>query len=343
MIAAAATGRLPARRRRGLRVALALGVGAALLVGSGTWYVSYLARQPLALAEERTVVVAPGMTLTAAVDAFAAAGVQPRWLLALRARQRGLEARLPSGEYELIPGESMDGLLGRLAAGAVLLHPLLIVEGSTARDLLARLAADDRVAFDLEGATPANLMPRLGLAGHAEGRFFPDTYRIPRGARASTLLRQAQEKMDAVLASVWQQRDEGLGLDTAYQALILASLVEKETGVAADRRRVAGVFLRRLGHGMRLQSDPTVIYGLGDRFDGDLTRAHLAQDGPYNTYRRHGLPPTPIALPSRAALEAAVDPTTEAALYFVARGDGTSHFSATLAEHNDAVRRYQLR
>lgn len=326
--------------RRLLLAAALAGLACAGLAGGGVWYLGHRSGQPLQL-DATTIVIAPGTPLVAAVDALAAAGAGPRWLLTLRARQRGLVLR--RGEYQLVAGETVDGLLDRLAAGKVVQHSFRIAEGSTVRDVLRRMAADGRLAFDLAGADAADLMPRLGLAGHAEGWFFPDTYLFVRGERASALLARAREEMARRLAATWRKRQPGLGLETQRQALVLASLVEKETGAAADRRRVAGVFLRRLAKGMRLQSDPTVIYGLGENFDGNLTRAHLAADGPYNTYRRPGLPPTPIALPSLASLEAAVDPAAGEALYFVARGDGSSHFSATLAEHNDAVRRYQLR
>lgn len=316
-------------------------VAAACLTAGGAYYLDARARAPLPLESPATVVVAPGMTLSQAALAMSAAGAGPRWLFESRARWRGVETSLRAGEYRLMPGESIDDVLDRLVHGAVLSHRFRIDEGSTVATLLARLAADDRIDFRLADVTAADLMPRLGLAGHAEGRFFPDTYLFTRGDRAAALLRRAEARMAAVLAAVWRQRQPGLGIDKP-EALVLASLVEKETGEAEDRRRIAGVFLRRLRLGMRLQSDPTVIYGLGDRFDGDLKRSHLAADGRYNTYRRSGLPPTPIALPSRASLEAAVDPAPGEALYFVARGDGSSHFSATLAEHNAAVRRYQL-
>lgn len=331
----------PARMRRGSRLALAVLGALACVAVAGAIYLDYRARAPLPLEAPATVVVAPGMTLSTAAAAISAAGAGPRWLFVWRARMRGLEASLRRGEYRLTPGESADDVLDRLARGVVLSHRFRIAEGSTVSALLARLAADERLDFHLAGATAADLMARLGLAGHAEGRFFPDTYQFTRGDRAAALLKRAEARMVAVLAAVWQQRQADLGIDEP-QALVLASLIEKETGVAEDRRRIAGVFHRRLQLGMRLQADPTVIYGLGQDFDGDLKRAHLAADGPYNTYRRRGLPPTPIAFPSRASLEAAVDPAPGDALYFVARGDGSSYFSATLAEHNAAVRRYQL-
>ena len=327
--------------KRGPLLALFALAAAAGVVAGGAIYLDYRAGAPLPLEAPAVVVVAPGMTLSAAATALSAAGAGPRWLFVWRARMRGLEGALRSGEYRLVPGESADDVLDMLVAGAVLMHRFRIAEGSTVAALLARLAADERIDFALADTTAADLMPRLGLTGHAEGRFFPDTYLFARGDRAAALLRRAERRMAAVLAAVWRQRQPDLGIDEA-QALVLASLIEKETGLAEDRRRIAGVFHRRLALGMRLQSDPTVIYGLGDAFDGDLKRVHLTADGPYNTYRRGGLPPTPIALPGRASLEAAVDPAPGEALYFVARGDGSSQFSATLAEHNAAVRRFQL-
>jgi UPF0755 protein len=181
------------------------------------------------------------------------------------------------------------------------------------------------------------------MAGvHPEGRFFPDTYRVVKNASASSVLRQAARAMEQRLAQAWEQRDPSVPLQSPQEALILASIVEKETGRDSDRERVAGVFANRLRIGMRLQTDPTVIYGLGDKFDGNLRRIDLTTDTPYNTYTRAGLPPTPISLPGMASLMAAVQPARTNAMYFVARGDGTSQFSATLSEHNAAVRRFQL-
>jgi UPF0755 protein len=197
---------------------------------------------------------------------------------------------------------------------------------------------------DLEGLDPAEIMARIGYAGrHPEGRFFPDTYRMVKHATASSVLRQAAQAMDQRLAQAWAQRAPSSPLRTPEEALILASIVEKETGTESDRGLVAGVFSNRLRIGMRLQTDPTVIYGLGERFDGNLRRVDLETDNPYNTYTRAGLPPTPIAIPGWNSLLAAVQPAATPAMYFVARGDGSSQFSSTLDEHNAAVRRYQIK
>lgn len=317
-------------------------IGVTFLVAI-TLYMKRWSNQPLPLTSETTLLVRPGMTFDAVSDLLAEAEVVDPWWFSLLAKQRGLQKSVQSGEYTVRPGETASALLRRLTTGDVVMHKFRIAEGATAVEVLRDLAADPRIAFDLHGANADNLLERLGVGrGHAEGRFFPDTYRFTRGRGVATVLRPAYERMEAKLAAAWQARDPAAAYATPYEALILASIVEKETAHAVDRPRVAGVFARRLRKRMRLQSDVTVIYGLGDAFDGNLTRAHLNADGVYNTYRRHGLPPTPISMPSLASIEAVMRPAVGDALYFVSRGDGTSEFSATLAEHNDAVRRYQL-
>ena len=317
-------------------------VGIATLVGVDR-YLTHWARQPLPVAGDVRFVVPHGESFSAVAEKLAAAGLVDSLPFTLRAKQRKLQGLVKSGEYQPGAGETADELLDRLVAGEVVLHRLRIAEGNTVAALLAQLAEDARLDFDLGGARAEDVLARLGLGeGHAEGRFFPDTYLFARGYAASALLARAYAKMEETLAEAWAQRDSTLAYATPYEALILASIVEKETSLAADRAKVAGVFARRLARGMRLQSDPTVIYGLGKTFDGNLTRVHLLADGTYNTYRRGGLPPTPIALPSLASIRAALHPDDGDALYFVSRGDGSSEFSATLAEHNTAVRRYQL-
>lgn len=307
-------------------------------------YVDWWAEQPLPVAEDTEFIVAPAMTFSSIADGLVKAGVVNGWLFSLRARDRGLLVSVQSGEYLITPSLTADTLLDRLTRGDVVMHRFLIVEGSTCESVLASLASDDRLSFDLPGVDADDLMGRLGLpAGNPEGWFFPDTYLFKRGDKASGLLLQANAKMNAVLQEAWSQRASTVPFDGPYDALILASIIEKETGYPPDRTRVAGVFVRRLAEGMRLQSDPTVIYGLRDEYDGNLTRRMLETDGAYNTYRRDGLPPTPIALPGRAAIEAALNPADGDDLYFVSRGDGTSEFSETLDEHNRAVARYQRR
>jgi UPF0755 protein len=205
------------------------------------------------------------------------------------------------------------------------------------------LAGSEILEHRLGGLEPGQVMARLGRPDtHPEGRFLPDTYHFPRGATDLQVLRRAMHAMDRLLAAEWPRRAEGLPFGSAEEALILASIVEKETGLARERPQIAGVFVRRLLRGMLLQSDPTVIYGLGDAFDGDLRRVHLERPSPYNSYTEKGLPPTPIAMPGREAVLAVLHPAPGDALYFVAKGDGSHHFSATLEEHNRAVRRYQL-
>lgn len=316
-------------------------LGIVFLLGI-TVYLDRWAAEPLSVADETMFVVPPSITFSGVADALAQKGVVNPWLFSLRARQRGLQSSIQIGEYRITVGQTADDLLDRLTHGDVVTHRFLIVEGTTCLAVLERLAADDQVDFDLRGATVEDLMARLGLLGeHAEGRFFPDTYLFKRGDSASYLLVRAKAKMDEVLTEVWGNRSADIPLRSPYETLILASIIEKETAVAADRARIAGVFTRRLDIGMRLQSDPTVIYGLGNGYDGNLTKRMLKTDGPYNTYRRYGLPPTPIALPGRASIEAALHPEDGKAMYFVAKGDGTSVFSETLEEHNEAVRRYQ--
>ena len=322
--------------------ATAIVLGIATLIGV-KGYLDHWAQQPLPTTSEVPFVVPPGASFASVVETLVAAGAVSRWPFTLRGKLRGLQGSVKSGDYRLQPGDTPDQLLNRLVDGGVVLHRLRIAEGRTAAALLTQLAEDTRLKFDLAGVRPEDLMARLGLDdGHAEGRFFPDTYLFARGYAASALLAHAYAKMEETLAEAWIQRKPDLPYATPYEALILASIVEKETALAADRAKVAGVFVRRLVKGMRLQSDPTVIYGLGHEFDGNLTRQHLRTDGVYNTYRRDGLPPTPIALPSLASINAALRPDDGDDLFFVSRGDGTSQFSRTLAEHNAAVRRYQL-
>jgi UPF0755 protein len=225
----------------------------------------------------------------------------------------------------------------------VVQYPLTLVEGWTFRQVMEALQADERLEHLIEDPSAEAVMARLGRRGvHPEGRFFPDTYHFTRGSSDLDILKRAHAAMERVLAEEWEARADGLPIESPDEALILASIIEKETGLASERAEIAGVFVRRLRLGMRLQTDPTVIYGLGDDFDGNLRRADLRNDHPYNTYVHAGLPPTPIALPGREAIRAALNPADGETLYFVARGDGSHAFSVTLEEHNRAVRKYQL-
>lgn len=267
---------------------------------------------------------------------------KPQWLrIYARLTQVG---RIQAGEYRLEPGLTPLGLLEKLQKGDVVMHQITLVEGWTYAQALAAIQAREELVHLLSDLTLEEQAKRLGLPGsHPEGWFFPDTYTFARGSSDLDLLKRAHLRMRQLLDELWEKRADNLPYKNPYEALIMASIIERETGAPWERDQVAGVFVRRLQKGMRLQTDPTVIYGMGSQYQGRITRKDLNQSTPYNTYVIQGLPPTPIALPGRASLEAALNPAEGSALYFVAKGDGTSHFSSTLEEHNRAVRRYQLR
>jgi len=257
-------------------------------------------------------------------------------------RLSGQSRLLRAGSYEFDAQTTPARLLSMLVRGEESLRTLTLVEGWNMRQLRQALAKADQLKPDSQTLDDAALMARLGRAGVApEGRFFPDTYSYAKGSSDLALLQRAMKAMDKQLDKAWQARLPHASVKTPEQALILASIVEKETGKPSDRAQIAGVFNNRLRIGMLLQTDPTVIYGLGAAFDGNLRRSDLRNDTPWNTYTRGGLPPTPIAMPGKASLLAAVQPANTRALYFVAKGDGSSHFSESLDEHNRAVNRYQ--
>ena len=288
--------------------------------------------------------VAPGVGLIAVANDLHRRGIlgRPRYLV-WYARWEGKADRVQTGVYGLSPGMTPVQLLDKLVAGDVIQYALTIPEGWTFRQLRAAVDADPKLLHQLGTVPDDEVMERIGHPGlHPEGRFFPDTYYFTAGTTDADFLRRAFTAMDRRLAEEWQDRAPGLPYRSPYEALIMASIIERETAVPAERGQIAGVFVRRLQRGMRLQTDPTVIYGLGDAFDGNLRRRDLLADTPYNTYRHAGLPPTPIALPGAGAIHAALHPAPGDSLYFVARGDGTHHFSTTIAEHNEAVRKYQL-
>lgn len=324
--------------------------GATLIVASFTagWVLlelqSFL-RSPLAVGGQAVVYeVRAGSGLIAVAHDLQRLGLleHPR-LLVWYARWHGEADRIRAGEYLIEPQLTPRGLLDKLLGGDVLHHNITIPEGWTFRQMLAAVRAHDKIRQTLTGDDEREIMARLGYPGqHPEGRFFPDTYQFPAGTTDVALLQHAYQEMQRRLEQAWQGRDPSLPLATPYEALILASIVEKETGSPDERARIAGVFVRRLQRNMRLQTDPTVIYGLGAGFDGNLRRRDLEADTPYNTYTRAGLPPTPIALPGAAALHAALHPAPGDELYFVARGDGTHQFSASFDEHAAAVKDYQL-
>ena len=333
--------RTGARRARTLLILCALLVaGVAAAAASAWWWL----QRPLALvAPSVELSIEPGTAPRAVAQAWVDAGIvtSPR-LLYLWFRGSGEARRIRAGSYEVEAGVTPRQLLAKMVQGEETLQFVRLIEGWTVTQMRAELARAMHlkpVSAELE---VAELMARLGSPGQpAEGRFFPDTYAYSRGVSDLTVLQRAHQAMQRHLAAVWAARPADTPLKSAAEALVLASIVEKETGLASDRGRVAGVFSNRLRIGMPLQSDPTVIYGLGERFDGNLRKRDLRGDTPFNTYTRGGLPPTPIALPGLASLRAAVQPESTKALYFVARGDGSSAFSENLADHNRAVNQYQ--
>jgi UPF0755 protein len=328
------------------KLLLTLLLGGGLVVGGGIWWLNKPIEWPESVTAEvpQEVGIEPGSSARAVAQAVTLAGAQTSsTLLYAWFRLSGQARSIKAGFYEFGPGTTPRSLLEKLVRGDQALRSFTLVEGWNIREVLQALRSSPDLAQDIEGVSTADLMAHIGFPGlHPEGRFFPDTYRMVKHTPVSTVLRQALKAMDERLAQAWSQRAEGTPLRSPEDALILASIIEKETGLDSDRALVGGVFNNRLRIGMRLQTDPTVIYGLGERFDGNLRRNHLNTDSPYNTYIRAGLPPTPICMPGWNSLLAAVRPASTKALYFVARGDGSSQFSATLQEHNAAVRRYQL-
>jgi UPF0755 protein len=314
----------------------------ALLGGSAVWWLN----QSLNLnADTLDLSVEPGTSVRGVAQAVNDAGarVNPA-LLYWWFRLSGQARQIKAGSYELERGISPRDLLRKLVRGEEALRAVTLVEGWTFAQVRAALSTADQLQPDSKGLPDYLVMKVLGKPGlPPEGRFFPDTYTYAKGSSDLAVLGRAMRAMDKTLAAVWQQRLTDTPLKTPEQALILASIVEKETGRASDRPMISGVFSNRLRIGMMLQTDPTVIYGLGETFDGNLRRRDLQTDTPWNTYTRVGLPPTPIAMPGKSALLAAVQPAATKALYFVARGDGTSQFSVNLEEHNLAVSKYQRR
>jgi UPF0755 protein len=290
------------------------------------------------------VEIEPGTGLRALAHQLSEDGIisDPYFFLAL-AYQIGLHDQLKAGEYLVEPEMRPPQLLRLFASGRSIQYPVTLIEGRTFGQAVESLGEYPFLTDELDGLSEQEIMERVGIdEHHPEGWLFPDTYLVDRGSSDVALLQRAYRQMKSVLAEEWDQRAPDLPLETPYEALILASIVEKETGLADERPAIAGVFVRRLQRGMRLQTDPTVIYGMGAAYDGNIRREDLRRETPYNTYVIDGLPPTPIALPGREAIHATLHPADGDALYFVARGDGSHHFSVTLDEHNCAVRHYQL-
>jgi UPF0755 protein len=286
----------------------------------------------------------PGSSLTSVAQQLKKAGViDDAQVFVWLGRSMGASAKIKQGNYQLSKPVSMFELLEIISKGRVAQSDMTIIEGWTFRQFREALNAAPKLRHDSLSLSDAEILRLIGASEkHPEGLFFPDTYNFPAGSSDLALLKRAYKTMQRHLQENWDSRDQSLPLDTPYEALILASIVEKETGKAKDRTMIASVFVNRLRKGMRLQTDPTVIYGIGEKYDGNIRKRDLLKDNEYNTYTRFGLTPTPIALPGKESLHAALHPADSDALYFVARGDGSSQFSSTLIEHNQAVQRYQL-
>jgi len=324
-----------------LKTVFLLGVLAVLAAaGAGFWWVHQPLRLPAATVD---LSIEPGTLPRGVAQDVREAGidVNPDLLYAWF-RVSGQARDIKAGSYELEQGITPRRLLSKLARGEASLRAVTLVEGWNIRQLRAALAKEEGLKQEAGKLDDAALMALLGRPGqHPEGRFFPDTYTYAKGSSDTAVLRRAMRAMDKRLDEAWAQRTPQVAVKSPEQALILASIVEKETGRGADRPQISAVFNNRLRIGMALQTDPTVIYGMGPAFNGNLRKIDLQTDTPWNTYTRPGLPPTPIAMPGKAALLAAVQPAQSKSLYFVARGDGSSHFSESLDEHNRAVNRYQ--
>lgn len=325
---------------RAFLFALVLLTGA--LLASGAWWL----QRPLPLrGEAAELAIEPGQTPREIARGWVAAGIDtPDWLLYQWFRVSGDARLIRAGNYEASAGTSPRDLLRMMVQGDERLSVVRLIEGWTFRQFLAALAQAEGLKPATRGMSEQAIMAAIGSPGlPAEGQFFPDTYAYAKGSTDLAVLKRAHHALQRQLDAAWQQRQPGAPLASPQQALILASIVEKETGRASDRPMISSVFHNRLRIGMPLQTDPTVIYGLGEAFDGNLRRSHLQEDTPFNTYTRRGLPPTPIAMAGKASLLAAVQPASSKALYFVARGDGSSAFSENLNDHNRAVDQYQRR
>lgn len=329
---------------RTLRVLFLFLVLASAAVGWDAWR---CLQQPLILKEGTLLDVPPGSSFGSIRDRLIRQSVLPlrtAGYLTAWTYLGGSADRIKAGEYRLTPELNALQMMDLLSSGKAHTYTLTLIEGWRFDQALAAVRAHPAIRTVQPELSPTEIMQRLGSPKlHPEGRFLPETYQFSKGMTDLAFMRRAYQAMETVLAETWEQRQRDLPLNSADDALILASIVEKETSVPQERGDIAGVFVRRLRMGMRLQTDPTVIYGLGPKFDGNLRRRDLRKDTPYNTYTRRGLPPTPICLPGRATLRAAVNPSQGDSIFFVARGDGSHQFSATLEQHNAAVRKYQLK
>lgn len=334
--------------RKLLQIVFVLFIAAAAAVGTAAWWGNKWLHAPIETLTSQVIFEIPRGASVRSV----AADLSQRGILAQPeiweywARLTGRATTLKAGEYALNPGLTPQDLLAVISSGQVILHSVTFIEGSTFADIRALLGENEAIDAKYAGVSDDELMRALDAPGvHPEGQFFPDTYRFPRATTDLELLRMAYRRMQDELKAAWDARAPDLPLASQYEALILASIVEKESALASERPQIAGVFVERVRRGMRLQTDPTVIYGIGPGYDGNIRRVDLTTDTPYNTYTRAGLPPTPIALPGIESLRAAVNPQMSGAIFFVAtgQGDGSHFFSATLAEHQAAVKRYLSR
>ncbi|MES9825506.1 MAG: endolytic transglycosylase MltG [Candidatus Thiodiazotropha endolucinida] len=319
---------------------------ASILLAWGWMEYEEFVNKSLNLPEEGVnYILHPGMTVRSLAEDLQQRGMLEKpMLLRFIARWKGQASKLKAGEYYLPAGTTPPKLLEILSSSQVVQYALTIIEGWTFDQLMAAIRHDPVLEQSLKEVTNDQVMQHLGLDDlHPEGRFYPDTYHFPRGTTDAAFLKRAYKRMESVLEQAWQQRKKQLPLKSPYEALILASIIERETGIPEERGKIAGVFIRRLKRGMLLQTDPTVIYGMGESYNGNIRKRDLTRDTPYNTYLHKGLTPTPIAMPSGAAIRAALNPEEGNSLYFVATGDGGHYFSSTLEEHNKAVRKYQLK
>ena len=317
-------------------------LGVAAIVAYGTWYL----RTPLAMSQTPLEVEIPrGASLRSAVMELEKAGLQVhRRQFELLVRGFWRERDLKAGNYLLAKAPTPIELLEKLTRGDVMQAEVRLIEGWTFAQFRSALDSHADLRHDTQGLDAAEVLKRVqATEPHPEGLFFPDTYLFAKGSSDTAVLRGAYRAMQRHLAAEWQARHQNVPYRTPYEALIMASIIEKETGLPAERDQIGGVLVNRLRIGMRLQVDPTIIYGLGESFDGNLKKKHLLQDAPYNTYTRAGLPPTPIAMPGLASLRSALRPAKTDAMYYVSRGDGSSQFSRSINEHNGAVRKYQLK
>jgi UPF0755 protein len=324
---------------------LAIALLGALAIGLLWWKQHSILGQPLQVTEERLIDVPQGATPGGLLRQLEGEGVlHDAFLLRVYWRMYLSDSSLHSGEYQLKPGDTVRDLLSAWQRGVVVQYAVTLVEGWNFRQVRAALANHAKLSQKFVGLSDAQIMSRLGRDGeHPEGRFYPDTYRYVKGMSDEEILRQAYDRLSRILNEEWSRRGENLPYKDAYEALVMASLIEKETGVPHERGQISGVFVRRLAQGMLLQTDPTVIYGMGERYQGKITRSDLRTPTPYNTYTNAGLPPTPISMVGRESIHAALHPEPGDTLYFVAKGDGSHVFSNTLDAHNRAVREYQIK